>query len=173
MRFLTRAMAGSALTAISLIGSVARAQALAPAAARYAVVATRDTLLTPTLASRRSSGNQDVARIGLGILGGFGGAYGGGLIGAATAGGCHGDMCTFGPALAGAAIGSVAMAALLSATPSMASKCSPADREMLALGGGLTGALAGGALGLLGGPLCILTYVVGAGVGAGVGASSC
>jgi hypothetical protein len=82
-------------------------------------------------------------------------------------------MCVVSYVLAGAAIGSVAVSTMLSAAPTLASKCSTEGRELFALGGGMAGALTGGLIGLLGGPLCILTYVVGGGIGAGVGAASC
>jgi hypothetical protein len=112
-------------------------------------------------------------RIGAGLLGSAAGFVIGGIAGAGTAAGCRGELCQFGPALLGGAVGSVAFAALTSAAPRLASTCSADARVSRGVVGGITGALTGGVLGLVGGPLCILTYVAGAGIGAGWAASSC
>ena len=112
-------------------------------------------------------------RIGAGLLGSVAGVFIGGVAGAGTASGCHGEYCALGPVLVGGAIGSVAFAALASAAPQLGSTCSGETRVARGVVGGLTGALTGGALGLVGGPLCVFTYLAGAGVGAGWAAKSC
>ena len=173
MRMLSRTLVAAALTATSTIGSTADAQAFAPVAARYSAAALSTPLQKPTLIRGDDSVYFEYSRLGLGLLGGFGGAFAGGAIGAATASGCRGEYCGLGNVLAGAAIGSVAVATLLSAAPSQGSRCTVEGRQLRALGGSITGALAGGVVGLIGGPLTILTYIVGSGIGAAVGASIC
>ena len=173
MHILPRALVAVAMTVISAIGSTARAQTPAPVAARYSDPVASSALRPSTFISGNESGYDETSRIALGIVGGFGGAYAGGVIGAGTASGCHGEFCGIGNVLVGAALGSVAMSTLLSAAPSLGSKCTTVARQMRALGGSVTGALAGGVVGLIGGPLTVLTYIVGSGIGAGVGAASC
>lgn len=173
MRGLTQTVVAVFLTGAVLFGPAASAQTLTPVAAHYGAAASLDTLPRATYVSGGESDLDPSARIGLGVLGGFAGAFAGGLFGAAAGGGCHGDMCGLGYFLGGAAIGSVAFASVVSAMPTFGSKCTEGTRELRAVGGSVTGALVGGALGLLGGPVSILTYIVGSGVGAGVGAASC
>ncbi len=173
MRILACAVAFVVGTARFMIGSGASAQAVAPVAAHYSAAAGTDTPRQARFISGEEPDFGEAARIGLGLVGGFGGAFAGGAIGDRTARGCHDEWCGFGNVLAGAAIGSVVMATLLSAAPSLGSRCTTAGRGIRALGGSVTGALAGGAIGLLGGPLTVLTYVVGSGIGAGVGAAIC
>ena len=173
MRILPRAMIAVALTAASTIGSVAGAQALAPVAARYSAPAGTAALRHLSFSAGDDSAYFEYSRLGLGILGGFGGAIGGGVIGAATAAGCRGEYCGLGSVLVGAAIGTVALSTLLSAAPSQGSNCTIAGRTLRAFGGSVAGALTGGVVGLLGGPVTILGYIVGSGIGAGVGAAAC
>ena len=142
------------------------------------VVASRpsnDTVLLsskPTHEARRRSLDAPL-RIGAGLLGSGAGFLIGAVTGAGTASGCHGEYCELGSAVLGGAIGSVAIATLASAAPQLGSTCSADARVSHGVVGGITGALAGGVLGLVGGPVCILTYVAGAGIGAGWAASSC
>jgi hypothetical protein len=173
MRTLPQALVAYALTAASMIGSVAGAQALTPVSAHYGAAAVTTTLRQPIFMSGDEPTYDGASRIALGIVGAFGGAYAGGAIGAQSAAGCYDDFCGLGNVLAGAAIGSVAMATLLSAAPSLGSKCTTEGRLMRALGGSITGALTGGVVGLIGGPLSILTYIAGSGIGAGIGAAIC
>ena len=173
MRILPRTMVAVVLTITSVNRSAAGAQAPAPVAARYTAPAGSDTLRQATIMPEDEPAHDRASRIALGIGGGFGGAFAGGTIGAEAAAGCKGEFCGFGPVLAGVALGSVAMSTLLSAAPSLGSKCTTVGRQMRALGGSITGALAGGVIGLIGGPLTVLTYIVGSGVGAGVGAAFC
>ena len=172
MRILPRTLT-VALTAMSMIGPAAGAQAISPVAARYSAAAVSTPLRQPTFSPGNDSAYFEYSRLGLGILGGFGGAFAGGMIGAATAAGCRGEYCGLGNVLVGAAIGSVAVATLLSAAPSQGSRCATYERELRALGGSIAGAVTGGVVGLIGGPLTILTFIVGGGIGAAVGASSC
>ena len=173
MRILSRALAAVAWTVASTISSAAGAQALAPVAARYNATDVSTPLRQPTFIRGADTAYFEYSRLGLGILGGFAGAFAGGAIGLATAAGCQGEYCGFGNVLAGAAIGSVAVGTLLAAAPSQGSKCTVEGRQLRALGGSVSGALVGGAIGLLGGAATILTYIVGSGVGAGLGAAIC
>jgi hypothetical protein len=173
MRILPRTIVAVAMTITSMNRSAAGAQTLAPVAARYAAPAGSETLRQSTIISGNESAYDETSRIALGLVGGFGGAFAGGAIGAQSAAGCHGEFCGFGNVLAGVAIGSVAMATFLSVAPSLGSKCTITGRALRAFGGSVTGAVAGGVVGLLGGPLTVLTYIVGSGIGAGVGAALC
>ena len=172
MRILPRTLT-VALTAMSMIGPAAGAQAISPVAARYSAAAVSTPLRQPTFSPGNDSAYFEYSRLGLGILGGFGGAFAGGMIGVATTAGCRGEYCELGNVLSGAAIGSVAVATLLAAAPSQGSKCTVEGRRLRALGGSFTGAVVGGAIGLLRGPVTILTYIIGSGIGAGIGAAIC
>lgn len=173
MRILAHSVAVVVVAVASMIGSVASAQAVSPVAARYNAAAGSNAVSRATFVSGGESDVDQPARIGLGLAGGFGGAWAGAAMGAQSAKGCHGEFCEIGNVLAGAAIGSVVTATLLSAIPGMSSTCTMAEREVHALGWSVVGAVTGGAIGLVGGPLSVLTYIVGSAIGAGIGAARC
>ncbi len=170
----------TAILALVLTPAIVAAQRIAPSGALPASArdtTTSDTTSRParlaSIDSAEIADNQVIARIGMGFAGALLGTLAGGASGLALSSGCHGDMCGLSGFLGGVAVGSVAMAALVAAGPTFGSKCSEGGRAAFALGGGLAGAVTGGAIGLIGGPLCILTYIIGGGVGAGVAAASC
>ncbi|CAN5306014.1 hypothetical protein BH09GEM1_BH09GEM1_18230 [soil metagenome] len=156
------------------------AQRLAPAGVLLAGIrdstARDSTTFTPVSArvdTLAAPDDQMGARIGIGVVGALLGTLAGGEIGSYLSHGCHGELCGLSGVLSGAAVGSVAVGALVAALPSLGSKCTAEDRLGFAVGGGLAGAVTGGAIGLIGGPLCILTYILGSGVGAGMAVASC
>ncbi|HET7622279.1 MAG TPA: hypothetical protein VFK39_10285 [Gemmatimonadaceae bacterium] len=118
------------------------------------------------------SGGEVVGRMGAAAIGASLGGLGAGLLGYAVLphSDCDCDDPGLNEFLIGAAVGTVAGAALAAALPKQRSRCSYGKRVVY----GLAGALAGGALGMIPhGDARVLFVPVGASIGAGVASAYC
>jgi hypothetical protein len=118
------------------------------------------------------SAGEVLGRVGLGAVGAGLGGLGAGLLGYALIphSDCNCDDPGLNEFLIGAAVGTVAGAALAAAIPKGRSRCSYGMRVVY----GLAGALAGGALGMIPhGDARVLFVPVGATIGAGVASAYC
>lgn len=154
--------------------SAASAQTIAPVGVLRSATSIRDTV--PHIANPGDDPSSKLgilARVGLGIVGTFGGAFAGGVTGAAMAQGCHGEDCQFGGLMTGAAVGSVLGAAMASAIPELGSGCGAGGRIATGVAGSVVGALLGGVVGGTAGGGVLFGFLTGSGVGSGIGASLC
>jgi hypothetical protein len=120
----------------------------------------------------KPSAGEVFGRVGLSAIGASLGGLGAGLLGYAVLphSDCDCDDPGLNEFLIGAAVGTVAGAALAAALPKQRSRCSYGKRVVY----GLAGALAGGALGMLPhGDVRVLFVPVGATIGAGVASAYC
>ncbi|HET7551927.1 MAG TPA: hypothetical protein VFK04_11590 [Gemmatimonadaceae bacterium] len=118
------------------------------------------------------SAGEVFARVGLGVAGAGLGGLGAGLLGYALLphSDCDCDDPGLNEFLIGAAVGTVAGAALAAALPKQRSQCSYGARAVY----GVVGALAGGVLGLIPrGNARAITIPLGAAIGAGVSSGFC
>ena len=173
-RRVSRRASHVALSLVLVSSAVANAQEVAPAgvvnAERHATVAN----VAANVRDERRKSIDMVERIGLGMVGAFGGSYAGAEIGYRTAAGCHGEWCSINNTLTGAGIGAVVGSTILSAFPRMGSKCGTAERIGTSMALSLAGALVGGFVGGAAGPgVGLVGFAMGTSVGAGVGASIC
>jgi hypothetical protein len=167
------AMALSLMT--GLVTPIASAQRIAPLAVTPVRIAAPDTLHSVVASSDSSvsPGWHFAARAGLGVVGALAGGVVGGLVGADAASGCHGEFCNLGDAAIGAAVGSVAAAAVMSAFPTFGSSCSTESRVGRAILGAVAGGVVGALPGAVIGGVAVATFLVGEGAGAALSAASC
>ncbi len=122
------------------------------------------------------SAGEVLGRVGSSAIGATLGGLGAGLLGYAVLphSDCNCDDPGLNEFLIGAAVGTVAGAALAAALPKQRSRCNYGKRVVYGLAGALAGAVAGGALGRIPhGDARVLFVPVGATIGAGVASAYC
>ena len=137
-------------------------------ALKFAVITSSD-----TAKSNGDRGTRFLARMGIGALLWWPGAFGGALIGASTAGPCGCDDPGLGEAIVGALIGGT-VATAVGASFIHQRKCSIPERVFFASVGSALGAVFGGAVaGITGGVTFPIMIPAGAGLGAAVALQDC